>query len=100
MKYIFIAGLIGWLIGMRIKNVKLAILGIPTLYGLVIGLFFSRWTEQNHALAYGIAYVLYSLVVLVWLIGLIRLLLDKAYESRLEREEELRVVEALKQMQP
>ena len=68
MKYVFIIGLIGCLIGMSIKSGRLALLGIPTLYGLAIGFFFSRWAEQNHALAYGIAYGLYALVVLVWLI--------------------------------
>ena len=99
MKYIFIAGLIGWLLGMSMKNVKLAILGIPTLYGLMIGFFFSRWAEQNHALAYGIAYGLYAIVVLVWLIGLIRFLSDRAYERKLEREDELMFVEELKRQQ-
>ncbi len=99
MKYIFIVGLIGWLLGMSMKNVKLAILGIPTLYGLGIGFFFSRWAEQNHALAYGIAYGLYAIVVFVWLIGLIRFLSDRAYERKLEREEELMFVEELKRQQ-
>lgn len=99
MKYIFIIGLIGWLIGMRMKSGRLALLGIPTLYGLTIGFFFSRWAEQNHALAYGIAHGLYALVVLVWLIGLIRFFSDKAYERRLEHEEELRFVEELKRQQ-
>lgn len=99
MKYIFIAGLVGWLIGMSIKSGRLALLGIPTLYGLIVGFFFSRWAEQNHALAYGIAYGLYALVILFWLVGLIRFLSDKAYERRLEREEELRFVEELKRRQ-
>lgn len=102
MKWIFIAGLVGWLIGMSIKSGRLALLGIPTLYGLIVGFFFSRWAEQNHALAYGIAYGLYAAVVLIWLIAFIRFLSDKAYERRLEREEELRFVEELKgqQMNP
>lgn len=99
MKCVFIIGLVGWLIGMSIKSSRLAMLGIPTLYGLTIGFFFSRWAEQNHVLAYGIAYGLYSLVVFVWLIGLIRYLSDKAYERRLEHEEELRFVEELKRQQ-
>lgn len=99
MKYVFIAGLIGWLVGMSIKSVRLALLGIPTLYGLAIGFFFSRWAEQNHVIAYGIAYGLYALVVLVWLIGLIRFLSDKAYERKLEREQEYRFVEELKRQQ-
>jgi hypothetical protein len=99
MKYIFIIGLIGWLIGMSMKSGRLALLGIPTLYGLAIGFFFSRWAEQNHALAYGIAYGLYALVALVWLIGLIRYFSDKAYERRLEHEDELRFVEELKRQQ-
>lgn len=99
MKYVFIIGLIGWLIGMSMKSGRLALLGIPTLYGLTVGFFFSRWAEQNHALAYGIAYGLYALVVLVWLVGLIRLLSDNAYERRLEREDELRFVEELKRQQ-
>lgn len=99
MKYVFIIGLIGWLIGMSIKSSRLALLGIPTLYGLVIGFFFSRWAEQNHTLAYGIAYGLYALVVLVWLIGLIRNFSDKAFERKLEHEEELRFVEELKRQQ-
>ena len=77
MKYIFIAGLIGWLLGMSMKNMRLAAIGIPTLYGLVVGFFFSRWAEQNHALAYGIAYVLYAVVVLIWLVTFIRFLSDK-----------------------
>lgn len=72
MKYIFIAGLIGWLLGMSMKNICLAALGIPTLYGLVVGFFFSRWAEQNHTLAYGIACGLYAAVVLIWLIAFIR----------------------------
>lgn len=99
MKYIFIAGLIGWLLGMSMKNIRLAALGIPTLYGLIGGFFFSRWAEQNHVVAYGIAYGLYALVVLIWLIGLIRFLSDKAYERKLEHEEELRFVEELKRQQ-
>ncbi len=99
MKYIFIAGLIGWLLGMSMKNLRLAALGIPTLYGLVVGFFFSRWAEQNHALAYGIAYGLYAAVVLIWLISLIRFLSDKAQERKVEREEELRFVEDLKRRQ-
>lgn len=99
MKYVFIVGLIGWLIGMRFKSIKLALLGIPTLYGLMIGFFFSRWAEQNHALAYGIAYGLFALVALVWLIELFRFLSDKAYEQKLEHEEELRFVEELKRQQ-
>ena len=99
MKYIFIAGLIGWLLGMSMKNIRLAVLGIPTLYGLAIGFFFSRWAEQNHALAYGIAYGLYALVGVIWLICLIRFISDKVYERRLEREEELRFVEELKRKQ-
>ena len=65
MKWIFIAGSIGWLLGMSMKNIRLAALGIPTLYGLIVGFFFSRWAEQNHALAYGIAYGFYEAVVLV-----------------------------------
>ena len=69
MKYIFIAGSIGWLLGMSMKNICLGALGIPTLYGLVVGFFFSRWAEQNHALAYGIAYGLYAAVALIWLIA-------------------------------
>ena len=69
MKYIFIAGLIGWLLGMSMKNIRLAALGIPTLYGLIGGFFFSRWAEQNHVVAYGIAYGLYALVVLIWLLA-------------------------------
>ena len=96
MKYIFIAGLIGWLLGMSMKNMRLAALGSPTLYGLVVGFFFSRWAEQNHALAYGIAYGLYAAVVLVWLLAFIRFLSDKAFERKLEREEDLRFVEELK----
>ena len=99
MKYVFIIGLIGWLIGMSMKSGRLALLGIPTLYGLAIGFFFPRWAEQNHALAYGIAYGLYALVALVWLIGLFRFLSDKAYEHKLEHEEELRFVEELKRQQ-
>lgn len=99
MKWIFIAGLVGWLIGMSIKSGRLALLGIPTLYGLIVGFFFSRWAEQNHALAYGIAYGLYAIVVLIWLVGLIRFLSDKAFERKLEREEELRFVEELKHRQ-
>ena len=99
MKWIFIAGLVGWLIGMSMKNIRLAALGIPTLYGLVVGFFFSRWAEQNHALAYGIAYGLYAAVVLIWLISLIRFLSDKAFERKLERKEELRFVEELKRRQ-
>lgn len=99
MKYIFIAGLIGWLLGMSMRNIRLAVLGIPTLYGLAIGFFFSRWAEQNHALAYGIAYGLYALVVVVWLICLIRFISDKVFERKLEREEELRFVEELKRNQ-
>ena len=99
MKYIFIAGLIGWLLGMSMKNIRLAALGIPTLYGLIVGLFFSRWAEQNHALAYGITYGLYAAVVLIWLISLIRFLSDKAFERKLEREEELRFIEELKRRQ-
>lgn len=99
MKYIFIAGLIGWLLGMSMKNLRLAALGIPTLYGLVVGFFFSRWAEQNHALAYGIAYGLYAAVVLIWLVTFIRFLSDKAFERKLEREEELRFVEELKRRQ-
>ena len=99
MKYVFILGLVGWLLGMRFKSIKLALLGIPTLYGLAIGFFFSRWAEQNHSTAYGIAYGLYVLVALVWLIGLIRYFSDKAYERRLEHEEELRFVEELKRQQ-
>ena len=99
MKYIFIAGLIGWLLGMSMKNMRLAALGIPTFYGLVVGFFFSRWAEQNHALAYGIAYGLYAAVVLVWLLAFIRFLSDKAFERKLEREEELRFVEELKRRQ-
>lgn len=99
MKWIFIAGLVGWLIGMSIKSGRLALLGIPTLYGLIVGFFFSRWAEQNHALAYGIAYGLYAIVVLIWLISLIRFLSDKAFERKLEREEELRFVEELKHRQ-
>lgn len=99
MKWIFIAGLVGWLIGMSIKSGRLALLGIPTLYGLIVGFFFSRWAEQNHALAYGIAYGLYAAVVLIWLIAFIRFLSDKAYERRLEREEKLRFVEELKRRQ-
>lgn len=99
MKYVFIIGLVGWLIGMGMKSGRLAILGIPTLYGLTIGFFFSRWAEQNRAITYGIAYGLYAIVVIVWLIGLIRFLSDKAYERRLEHEEELRFVEELKRQQ-
>lgn len=99
MKYIFIAGLIGWLLGMSMKNLRLAALGIPTLYGLVVGFFFSRWAEQNHALAYGIAYGLYAAVVLIWLVTFIRFLSDKAQERKVEREEELRFVEDLKRRQ-
>ena len=99
MKWIFIAGLVGWLIGMSIKSGRLALLGIPTLYGLIVGFFFSRWAEQNHALAYGIAYGLYAAVALIWLISLIRFLSDKAFERKLEREEELRFVEELKHRQ-
>ena len=99
MKYIFIAGLIGWLLGMSKKNMRLAALGIPTLYGLVVGFFFSRWAEQNHALAYGIAYGLYAAVVLVWLLAFIRFLSDKAFERKLGREEDLRFVEELKRRQ-
>lgn len=99
MKYVFIIGLIGWLIGMSMKSGRLALLGIPTLYGLAIGFFFSHWAEQNHALAYGIAYGLYALVVLVWLAGLIKFLSDKAYDRKLEHEEELRFVEELKKKQ-
>ena len=99
MKYIFIIGLIGWLVGMSMKSGRLALLGIPTLYGLAIGFFFPHWAEQNHALAYGIEYGLYAIVVLVWLIGLIRFLSDKAYERKLEHEEELRFVEELKRQQ-
>lgn len=99
MKWIFIAGLIGWLLGMSMKNMRLAALGIPTLYGLVVGFFFSRWAEQNHALAYGIAYVLYAVVVLIWLVTFIRFLSDKAQERKVEREEELRFVEDLKRRQ-
>ncbi|MBQ1684963.1 MAG: hypothetical protein II072_05590 [Clostridia bacterium] len=99
MKYIFIAGSIGWLLGMSMKNICLGALGIPTLYGLVVGFFFSRWAEQNHAFAYGIAFGLYAAVVLIWLISLIRFLSDKAFERKLEREEELRFVEELKRRQ-
>ena len=99
MKWIFIAGLVGWLIGMSIKSGRLALLGIPTLYGLIVGFFFSRWAEQNHALAYGIAYGLYAAVVLIWLIAFIRFLSDKAQERKVEREEELRFVEDLKRRQ-
>ena len=99
MKYVFIIGLIGWLIGMSMKSGRLALLGIPTLYGLAIGFFFSRWAEQNHAFAYGIAYGLYAAVVLIWLIAFIRFLSDKAFERKLEREEELRFVEELKRRQ-
>ena len=99
MKYIFIAGLIGWLLGMSMRNIRLAVLGIPTLYGLAIGFFFSRWAEQNHALAYGIAYGLYALVVVVWPICLIRFISDNVFERKLEREEELRFVEELKRNQ-
>ena len=99
MKWIFIAGLIGWLLGMSMKNMRLAAIGIPTLYGLVVGFFFSRWAEQNHALAYGIAYVLYAVVVLIWLVTFIRFLSDKAQERKVEREEELRFVEDLKRRQ-
>ena len=99
MKYVFIIGLIGWLIGMSMKSGRLAILGIPTLYGLTIGFFFSRWAEQNHTLAYGIAYGLYAAVVLVWLLAFIRFLSDKAFERKLEREEEFRIVEELKRRQ-
>ena len=99
MKYVFILGLVGWLLGMRFKSIKLALLGIPTLYGLAIGFFFSRWAEQNLSTAYGIAYGLYVFVVLVWLIGLIRFISDKAYERKLEHEEELRFVEELKRQQ-
>lgn len=99
MKYIFIAGLICWLLGMSMKNICLAALGIPTLYGLVVGFFFSRWAEQNHAFAYGIAFGLYAAVVLIWLIAFIRFLSGKAFERKLEREEELRFVEELKRRQ-
>lgn len=99
MKWIFIAGLIGWLLGMSMKNMRLAAIGIPTLYGLVVGFFFSRWAEQNHALVYGIAYVLYAVVVLIWLVTFIRFLSDKAQERKVEREEELRFVEDLKRRQ-
>ena len=99
MKWIFIAGSIGWLLGMSMKNIRLAALGIPTLYGLIVGFFFSRWTEQNHALAYGIADGLYAAVVLVWLFAFIRFLSDKAFERKLEQEEELRFVEELKRRQ-
>ena len=99
MKYIFIAGLIGWLLGMSMKNIRLAALGIPTLYGLIVGFFFSSWAEQNHALAYGIAFGLYAAVALIWLIAFIRFLSDKAFERKLEREEELRFVEELKHRQ-
>ena len=99
MKWIFIASLVGWFVGMSMKSGRLALLGIPTLYGLIVGFFFSRWAEQNHALAYGIAYGLYAAVVLIWLISLIRFLSDKAFERKLEREEELRFVEELKHRQ-
>ena len=99
MKYIFIAGAVGWVIGMSLKNVRLAVLGIPTLYGLALGFFFPLWTEQHHVLAYGIAYTMYALIALSWIVSVIRFISDKAFERRLEREAELRFVEELKRRQ-
>ncbi|MBR5947329.1 MAG: hypothetical protein IKZ82_01610 [Clostridia bacterium] len=96
-KYIYIAGLILWIIGMALRSPKLAICGIPTLYGFVMGFILPFLSEQANHTVYVIAYCMYGLIALIWLGSLVRLTLDKVRERRAEREWELDFVEQLKQ---
>lgn len=96
-KYIYIVGLILWIIGMATRSSKLAICGIPTLYGFAAGFILPFLSEQANSAAYIIAYCMYGLIALIWLGSLVRFFSDKARERRAEREWELDFVEQLKQ---
>ncbi|MBR3298553.1 MAG: hypothetical protein IKI64_05045 [Clostridia bacterium] len=95
-KYIYIAGLILWIIGMALRSPKLAICGIPTLYGFAAGFILPFLSEQANSTAYIIAYCMYGLIALIWLGSLIRFIVEKVQEKRAERLWQEMFIEELK----